>query len=122
VARCGLHKKRVGICYIDLVFLYPLGFVVHVEHSSVSGARNVDALFFMLRWARCSFHKKRAGTHYAELVFLHPVRSARHIVHSGVSLGYETSMHYFSCSGGPDVVFIKSEAGHVTSNLYFCLQ
>jgi hypothetical protein len=31
------------------------------------------------------------------------------------------STHYFSCSGGTDVVSIKGEPGHVTPNLYFCL-
>jgi hypothetical protein len=30
--------------------------------------------------------------------------------------GHETSTHYFSCSGGPDMVSIKSALGHVTPN------
>jgi hypothetical protein len=62
-----------------------MGSAGHVVHSRMVGARNVDALFFMLRWARPSFHKKHAGTCYAELVLLCPVRSAGHIVHSGAS-------------------------------------
>jgi hypothetical protein len=41
----------------------------HVVHSGASNERNINALFFMLRWAQSSFHKKRAGTHYIEFVF-----------------------------------------------------
>jgi hypothetical protein len=33
--------------------------------------------------------------------------------------GRETSTHYFSCSGGPAAVYIKSAQGHVTQNLCF---
>jgi hypothetical protein len=59
--------------YSELVFLHPVGSAGHIMHSSASRARNVDALFFKLRWARSGFHKKPAGARYAELVFLHLV-------------------------------------------------
>jgi hypothetical protein len=54
-------------------------------HSDASGARNIDALFFMLGWDPYRLHKKRADTRYAELVFLHLVGSTGDVVHSGVS-------------------------------------
>jgi hypothetical protein len=62
-----------------------VGSTGHIAHSGVSRARNIDALFFLLRWARCGFHKQHIGTRYAELVFWHPVGSAGNVVHSGAS-------------------------------------
>jgi hypothetical protein len=59
--------------------------VGHIVHSVVSGARNFDALFLMLRCDRYRFNKKNIETHHAELVFLHPAGSAGHVVHSGES-------------------------------------
>jgi hypothetical protein len=103
----------------------------------------------MLGWVRCSFHKKRAGTHNAELVFLPPAVSVGHVVRpvksvvwfslkahrdmlcqtcifatAGIygSHGAFPWMHYFSCSGEPGAVSIKSAPGHIMSILYFCLR
>jgi hypothetical protein len=35
--------------------------------------------------------------------------------------GRETSMHYFSCSGGTGRDLTKSASGHITSNLCSCI-
>jgi hypothetical protein len=52
-------------------------------HSSASGARNADTLFFMNGWDKYEFHKRRAATRYAKFVFLHPVGSTGNVVHFG---------------------------------------
>jgi hypothetical protein len=54
-------------------------------HSGVSRARNVIALFFMLRSDWYGFDKKRSGTPYAELVFWHQLGCAGLVVYSGAS-------------------------------------
>jgi hypothetical protein len=56
-----------------------------VVNSGVSGARNVDVLFFLLGWDQYIYHKKHGRTRYAKLVFLHLVRSVGPIVNSGAS-------------------------------------
>jgi hypothetical protein len=61
--RCGFHKKRVGTRYVELAFLYPVGYFGHVVHSGAYGARSIDALFFMLLWDQYGFHKKHVRTH-----------------------------------------------------------
>jgi hypothetical protein len=73
---------------------------------------------FHTRVGPVRFHKKHVGTRYVEPIFLHrwDLRVMRCIP---VHPGRETSMHYFSCSGGPSAVSGKSTLGHVTSNLCF---
>jgi hypothetical protein len=65
------------------VFLLPVEVVGDVVHSSASRPRNVNALFFMLRWVWCGFHRKCAGTRYTKFVFLQPKRYAGHEVNFG---------------------------------------
>jgi hypothetical protein len=56
-----LQKKRIGTHYAELVFLHPVGSVGHVVDSGVSGARNVDTVFFMLEWDWYGFYKSVSG-------------------------------------------------------------
>jgi hypothetical protein len=67
------------------VFLHLVGSGCDILHSSASEARNVDALYFMLRWDWYGFHKKHTRIRYAELVSLHAVGFVGHVVHPGAS-------------------------------------
>jgi hypothetical protein len=79
-------QKHVRKPYAELVFLHPVVSVGHIVNSCASGARNVGALFFVLRWDSCGVHKKHVGTCYVEHVFLHPVGYAGQVVHFGASV------------------------------------
>jgi hypothetical protein len=100
------------------VFLYPVGAAGRVVHFSASRAQNVDALFFMLRWAQCGLNKKRTQTHYTELEFsiMWDLCVTRCIL---VHPWCEMSTHHFSSSSRPGAVSIKSTSGHVSPNLCF---
>jgi hypothetical protein len=91
----GIHKKCIGTCYAEIVFLHLLWFAGHVVHSGVSVASNNDALFFLLRWAQCCFHKKRAAICYAELVFFYLVQSVGHVMHCGASGAWNVDALFF---------------------------
>jgi hypothetical protein len=61
----------LSTCYSELVILHLVRSTGFVVHSGASRTQNVDALFFMFRWAWCGFHKNHGGTCYAKLEFLH---------------------------------------------------
>jgi hypothetical protein len=69
----GSHKKCVGTCYAELVFLHLMQSMSYVVHLCASRLQNVDVLFFMLDWPRCGSLKLQDRTQYAELVLFHPV-------------------------------------------------
>jgi hypothetical protein len=71
--RSGFHKKCVEARYVELVFLHLVASVGHVVHCHVFVLRNIDVLFFILRWDQYGFDKKCVGRHYAKLLFLHTV-------------------------------------------------
>jgi hypothetical protein len=116
-----MDSKCVETCNAELEFLHPMGSAGHVLHFCVSGARNVDALFFMIQWNWFRFHKMRIGTRYAELVFLHLVGSVRLVVNSSAS-GPRNSDTLFSCLGVTGTDSTKCASGHITPNLCFCIR
>jgi hypothetical protein len=97
-ARCSFHKKRSWTRYAELVLLPLVGVVGHVVNAGASWPRNIDALFFMLRWDRYRFNKKHVGTRYAEIVFLHPVGYTGHVVNSGASRQQNIDALFFMLS------------------------
>jgi hypothetical protein len=64
-----LTKSASGHIMSNLCFSHPEGSVRHVVHSGASGARDIDALFFVIQWDRYGFDKKRFRTRYAIVVF-----------------------------------------------------
>jgi hypothetical protein len=50
--------------YNELVLLYTVQPMGHILHSGVFTVQNINALFFMLRWAQCASHKKHAWACY----------------------------------------------------------
>jgi hypothetical protein len=117
----GFYKKHGRTCYIRLVFFHLVGSAGHILHSTAYGARNVDALFFMIGYAQCGFYKKHAGKRYANFCF--SIRWDLQVLYcTPVCLGWETSTQYFTCSGGPGAVSIKSAPRNVMSILCFYIR
>jgi hypothetical protein len=75
--------------------LHPVRSAGHVVHSGAFDERNINALFFKLRWAQSGFHKKHIGTHYVRLLFLYLVGYANHVVHSGASRERNVDAQFF---------------------------
>jgi hypothetical protein len=59
-----LEKAQQDTLNRTYVFLHLVQSVDHLVCSVASKARNIDAIFLMLRWAQCASHKKRAGACY----------------------------------------------------------
>jgi hypothetical protein len=126
--RCTIFYARVGpVLILQKAWWHTLhrtcifasvGSVGHVVHFRASRVRNVDVVFFVLRWAWCGFHKKRAGTRYVELVFLHPLGSTSHVVHSHASEAQNLDTLFFML-GWDRCGFHKKRVGTRYAELVF---
>jgi hypothetical protein len=83
-ARCRSYEKCAATRYTELVFLYLVGYVGHVVHSSAIGCE-MSACYFSCSCGPCRSYVKRDGTRYIKLKFLHPRGYASHVVHFGAS-------------------------------------
>jgi hypothetical protein len=104
----------------NMYFLHPVGYVGHVVHSGASGVRNIDTLFFMLRWDQYGFDKKRTETHHPELVILLPVGSAGHVMHSGPSGARNVDALFFML-GWAQCGSVEKCTGTRYAKLVFCI-
>jgi hypothetical protein len=68
----GTNSRKSALGYVTPNLRFASGGIRgHVVHCGVSGAQNVNAIFFFLGWDRYGFQKKRIETCSAKLVFLH---------------------------------------------------
>jgi hypothetical protein len=61
--RYGFHEKDIETRHAKHLFLHSVGSAGRVVHSGASGARNVNARFFILGWDGYGFDKKHVRTH-----------------------------------------------------------
>jgi hypothetical protein len=120
VALVRFPKKHTGTRYVELV-LFLVGSVGHAEHCGISGARNIDALFFLLWWARSGL-KKSAPRHVTPNMCFSRQCDLRVTLSILVRSRRETSTHYFSYTSCPGAVSCECVRGHVALNLCFCIR
>jgi hypothetical protein len=67
--RCGFQKMHVGTRYVELVFLHPVGYSGHFEHSGESGRETSTHYFSRSGGTGTDSTQMRARTCYTELMF-----------------------------------------------------
>jgi hypothetical protein len=95
-----------------------MGNAGHLVHSRVSRTQKVEALLFKFGWDQYKLYKKHTGHVTPNMCFCIQWDPW---VTSCISMrpGLKTSTQYFSCSGGPNAVSIKSLLGNVMLNICF---